>query len=73
MRTGPTGSPRPGATMAKTSEWPSALAARNAELLEVLKMVDDNNRADEGEDVKSWRHSFVVSEVRRVLREHNPC
>lgn len=32
-----------------------------------LQMVDDNNRAEAGEPVKSWRGSFVVEEVRRVL------
>lgn len=40
---------------------------RISDLLDVLRMVDDNNRADAGEDRKAWRGDFVVSEVRRVL------
>jgi len=43
---------------------------RLADALQVLRMVDDNHRVDDGEvGCKSWRHSFVVSEVRRVLTE----
>lgn len=40
------------------------LANKNmADMLEVLRMVDDNNR----EDGKAWRGSFVEEEVRRVV------
>lgn len=37
------------------------------ELLQVLRMVDDNNRVDDGEDRRAWRGDFVAAEVRRVL------
>ncbi len=40
---------------------------RMDDCLQVLRMVDDNNRVDAGERRKAWRGSFVVSEVRRVL------
>ena len=43
------------------------LHGRIADLLDVLRMVDDNNRVDAGEVLKSWRGDFVVAEVRRVL------
>ena len=37
------------------------------DLRQVLRMVDDNNRVDAGEDRKAWRGAFVDAEVRRVL------
>jgi hypothetical protein len=43
------------------------LRARLEDALETLRMVDDNNRVDAGEDRKAWRGDFVESEVRRVL------
>ena len=44
-----------------------ALRARLDDALQALRMVDDNNRVDEREKRKAWRHSFVAAEVRRVL------
>lgn len=38
-----------------------------ADMLGVLRMVDDNNRVDAGEKRKAWSGSFVAAEVRRVL------
>jgi hypothetical protein len=43
--------------------------SRCEDLMQVLRMVDDNNRVDAGEDRKAWRGAFVESEVRRVLGE----
>ena len=43
------------------------LQARLDDALETLRMVDDNNRADAGEDRKTWRAEFVEAEIRRVL------
>jgi len=43
------------------------LRTRLDDALETLRMVDDNNRVDAGEDRKAWRGDFVESEVRRVL------
>ena len=37
------------------------------DLRQVLRMVDDNNRVDAGEDRKAWRGDFVDAEVRRAL------
>jgi len=44
-----------------------AKGAELADALQVLRMVDDNNRVDAGEDRKAWRGDFVGAEVRRVL------
>lgn len=44
-----------------------ALRERLDDALQVLRMVDDNNRVDAGERRKAWRHAFVAAEVRRVL------
>lgn len=43
---------------------PSAMLA---DALDVLRMVDDNHRVDEGEKRKAWNGRFVIAEVRRVL------
>ena len=43
------------------------LQARLDDALETLRMVDDNNRADAGEDRKTWRAEFVAAEIKRVL------
>ena len=43
------------------------LLDRLAEALQVLSMVDKNNRIDAGEKGKAWSGRFVVEEVRRVL------
>lgn len=37
------------------------------DMLQVLRMVDDNHRVDAGEKRKAWRGRFVVDEVRRVI------
>ena len=55
------------ATLAEVSELFNAMAERLADALEVLRMVDKNNRIDEGEKGKAWSGRFVVDEVRRVL------
>lgn len=44
-----------------------ALRARLSDALQVLDMVDTNNRVDAGENRKAWRGDFVEEEVRRVL------
>ena len=50
-----------------------SLRARLADALEVLRMVDDNRRVDDGEEgVKAWRGDFVDDEVRRVLAVVKP-
>ena len=41
--------------------------SRIADPLQVLRMVDDNHRADAGERRKAWSGRFVVEEVRRAL------
>lgn len=49
------------------AEESARLKAALDDAWKVLRMVDDNNRAEAGESVKSWRGSFVVEEVQRVL------
>lgn len=44
-----------------------AMAGRLADALQVLGMVDKNNRIEAGEKGKAWNGRFVVDEVRRVL------
>jgi len=56
-----------GQLLAFGAEQVAAANARVADLLQVLRMVDDNHRVDDGEDRKAWRHAFVVAEVRRAL------
>jgi len=53
--------------LAFVAEQVAAANARVADMLQVLRMVDDNHRVDDGEDRKAWRHAFVVAEVRRAL------
>lgn len=54
-------------TYYRQHELMNEAADKIEDLLQVLRMVDDNHRVDDGEDRKAWRHAFVVAEVRRAL------
>ncbi len=49
-----------------------SLRASLADALQVLDMVDTNNRVDAGENRKAWSGDFVEAEVRRVLAVVKP-
>lgn len=52
----------------KAIELVSGAVIEHDEAMETLRMVDTNNRIDDGErGLKAWHGPFVISEVRRVV------